>query len=194
MSNVKTIQRAVLLLAAALLSPGPDAAEAASPQQIGLPIGQPAPAFTAPDQNGREISLESLLKKGPVALVFFRSADWCVYCKLQLVDLQRNLWEIEATGGHLVGISYDSVEILKRFSDRRTITFPLLSDAGSKTIDAYHIRRKDAPEPWDGVAYHGTFILDQKGVIRAKLFQVSYRERPAVDALVLALKNARKEL
>ena len=189
---MKTVQLAVLLLAAALVSTGLDAAEVVSPEQIGLPIGQPAPAFTAKDQNGREISLESLLEKGPVALVFFRSADWCVYCKLQLVDLQRNLGEIQAAGGQLVGISYDSVEILKRFSDRRTITFPLLSDAGSKTIDAYRIRRKDVAEPWDGVAYHGTFILDQKGVIRAKLFQVSYRERPAVDAMLLALQQARE--
>jgi peroxiredoxin len=35
-----------------------------------------APAFTLKDQHGRDVSLDSLLKKGPVALVFHRSADW----------------------------------------------------------------------------------------------------------------------
>jgi len=179
------------LLVAVLLSSGVDAAEETSPEKAGLPIGQAAPAFALVEQNGKEVSLESLLKKGPVALVFHRSVDWCLYCKLQMVQLQRNLKEIEAAGGQVVGISYDSVETLKRYANRSKVTFPLLSDAGSKTIDAYDIRYKEAPAAVSGFARHATFILDQKGVIRAKLFQLSYQERSAVDALINALKEAR---
>ena len=52
------------------------AAEAAAPEKSGLSVGAKAPAFTLEDQKDRAVSLESLLKKGPVALVFFRSADW----------------------------------------------------------------------------------------------------------------------
>jgi cytochrome oxidase Cu insertion factor (SCO1/SenC/PrrC family) len=52
------------------------AAEPASPEKTGLAVGQQAPDFTLKDQNGRDISLSALLKKGPVALVFFRSAEW----------------------------------------------------------------------------------------------------------------------
>jgi cytochrome oxidase Cu insertion factor (SCO1/SenC/PrrC family) len=52
------------------------AAEPAAPENTGLAVGQMAPAFTLKDQNGRDVSLDSLLKKGPVALVFHRSADW----------------------------------------------------------------------------------------------------------------------
>ena len=52
------------------------AGEAAAPEKSGLSVGQKAPAFTLKDQNDRDVSLESLLKKGPVALVFYRSADW----------------------------------------------------------------------------------------------------------------------
>ena len=52
------------------------AAEPAAPEKIGLAVGQKAPAFTLKDQNDRDVSLESLLKRGPVALVFYRSADW----------------------------------------------------------------------------------------------------------------------
>jgi peroxiredoxin len=39
-------------------------------------VGQKAPGFTLKDQTGRDVSLAALLKKGPVALVFFRSAKW----------------------------------------------------------------------------------------------------------------------
>jgi peroxiredoxin len=108
-----------------------------------------------------------------------------------LVQLQTNLKEIEATGGQIVAISYDSTAILKRFATRSAIAFPLLSDTKSKTIDAFGIRNKEAPERWNGIPYPGTFIIDQKGVIWAKLFLDGYKERHAVEALVEALKNAR---
>ena len=62
---------AFLISAAVLIS-----AEPANPEKTGLPIGSKAPAFTLKDQNNRDVSLDTLLKKGPVALVFFRSADW----------------------------------------------------------------------------------------------------------------------
>ncbi|MCU1268598.1 MAG: putative peroxiredoxin [Acidobacteria bacterium] len=153
-------------------------------EEIGLPVGQRAPSFTLKDQTGRDVSLQSLVQKSAVVLVFYRSADWCPYCKQQLVDLQRNLKEIEAGGAQLVGISYDSLPILKRFASKR-ISFPLLSDSGSRTIDAYNIRGGD-----DGVARHATFIIDKKGIVRAKLFQVSYAERPALDALVKAIRES----
>jgi len=51
-------------------------AEPAAPEHTGLDVGEKAPSFTLKDQANHDVSLESLLKKGPVALVFFRSADW----------------------------------------------------------------------------------------------------------------------
>ncbi len=61
-----------------------------------------------------------------------------------MVQLQRDLKSIEDSGVQVVGISYDSPEVLKKFSDQMKITFPLLSDPESKTIEAYHIRNEAA--------------------------------------------------
>ena len=88
-----------------------------------------------------------------------------------------------------MGISYDSPEALKRFSDKAKITFPLLSDPGSKTIDAYHIRNEAARGKAEGVPNPGTFILDREGVIRAKLFLEGYRQRHTTEALIEAAKS-----
>ena len=52
------------------------AAEPAPPEHTGLAVGAKAPSFSLKDQGNHDNSLDSLLKKGPVALVFFRSADW----------------------------------------------------------------------------------------------------------------------
>ena len=169
---------------------GLNAAEVASAENTGLRIGQVAPAFSLKDQNGKEVSLDALLKKGPVALVFFRSADWCLACDLQLIKLQRHRQEIEASGGQLVGISYDSAKTLKCFAEKQAITIPILSDADSKTIDAYGVRDTQTVPAKKGVARHVTIIVDQKGVVRDKQFGVIFDERPGVNALVKALKDA----
>jgi cytochrome oxidase Cu insertion factor (SCO1/SenC/PrrC family) len=45
-------------------------------EQTGLKVGEKAPRFTLKDRQGAERSLDELLKKGKVALVFYRSANW----------------------------------------------------------------------------------------------------------------------
>jgi peroxiredoxin Q/BCP len=102
--------------------------------------------------------------------------------------LQRDLKLIEDAGVQIVGISYDDPKVLKTASERMKITFPLLSDPESKTIDAYHIRNEAAKGKAVGVPEPGTFILDQEGVIRAKLFLEGFRERHSTDELVKAAK------
>jgi hypothetical protein len=52
------------------------AAHSAPQDKTGLKVGAKAPAFALEDQAGKERTLEKLLKDGPVALVFYRSASW----------------------------------------------------------------------------------------------------------------------
>ncbi len=73
---MKSVRLIAAVAACSLLAPAAIAAEPAAPEHTGLAIGQKAPSFSLKDQADRDISLDSLLKKGPVALVFFRSADW----------------------------------------------------------------------------------------------------------------------
>ncbi len=67
----------------------------------------------------------------------------------------------------------------------------MLSDPESKTIEAYHIRNEAAKGKAEGVPRPGTFILDQAGVIRAKLFLEGFRDRHTTDALIEAAKSVR---
>jgi peroxiredoxin Q/BCP len=103
--------------------------------------------------------------------------------------LQADLATIEAAGIQLVGVSYDSVEVLAGFADKAKITFPLLSDAGSKTIIAYGLLNKEAKGKTAGIPYPGTLVIDRDGVIRAKLFLDGYRERHTAKDLIKAAKG-----
>ena len=106
-----------------------------------------------------------------------------------MVQLQRDLNSIEDAGIQLVGISYDEPAALKRFANQMKIAFPLLSDPGSETIDAYHIRNEAAKGRAEGVPNPGTFILDREGMIRAKLFLEGYSQRHTTEALIEAAKS-----
>jgi peroxiredoxin len=105
-----------------------------------------------------------------------------------LVQLQADLKKIEAAGVQLVGISYDPVQVLPGFTQKRHIQFPLLSDPGSQTIRAYGILNEKAKGRTEGIPYPGTFLIDQQGVIRAKLFHEGYRQRHSTDELIESAK------
>ena len=71
-------------------------------------------------------------------------------------------------------MSYDPVDILANFAKRRGISFPLLSDRGSKVIDAFGIRDESRK---DGLPHPGTFLIGADGRVKAKLFHEGYRKR-----------------
>ncbi len=113
--------------------------------------------------------------------------------------MQRDLKAIETAGVKVVGISYDSVEVLKAFADKQKITFPLVSDPDSKTITAYALKNKETAGKkfgkvdLDGVPYPGTLLVDKSGVVRAKLFVDGYRERHSVEELIKAAEALKKK-
>ena len=109
-----------------------------------------------------------------------------------MVQLQKDLKKIESAGIRIAGISYDSEETLREFADQQKITFPLLCDPGSKTIDAFGLRNKDVKRGsrQDGIPHPGTFLLDKDGIIRAKLFH-GVRKRHSTDELIHAAKEIR---
>ncbi|MGE3958175.1 MAG: redoxin domain-containing protein [Vicinamibacterales bacterium] len=181
--------------------------------KLGPQVGQTVPDFRLTDQNGKTWTRSSIMGPKGAMLVFYRSADWCPYCKTQLVDLQGRLETLRAQGLGVAAISYDPVPTLAEFATRRHITFPLLSDAGSATIKAFGILNplpaiafgpeKDDPDviaelrkyvsggqpnpSWAGIAFPGTFILDRQGRVVSRFFEDYYVERSTFANIMLRL-------
>ena len=167
-----------------------DSAGRRSNEAQGIAVGDSAPPFVLKDQNDREVSLEALLQHGPVAVVFIRSIEWCVYCQLQTVQLSENLSKLQATGGQVVVVCYDPPEKVKRFAKRREIKVPILSDPDSRTIEAYAMRAVNGAGDQIGSAQHGTFVIDRSRIVRSKPYLTSFEGQAAMDALAGALKDA----
>jgi peroxiredoxin Q/BCP len=99
---------------------------------------------------------------------------------MQLVQLQTDLNEFQEADIQVIGISYDSVKVLSDFSAKNAIQYPLLSDPDSKTIAAYGVLGPAGK----GVSRPEAFLLDSKGVIRAKLSFEWYAGPHLTDALL----------
>ena len=97
-----------------------------------------------------------------------------------------------ARGINVAAITYDPPAVLKHFAERRGITYPLLSDAGSRTIKAFGILNTNiaADNPVFGIPFPVTYLLDAKGRVKSKYFEEDYRERySAANILVREFKG-----
>ena len=93
----------------------------------------------------------------------------------------------EKQGLKFAAISYDSEEILKFFSDRHKLDYPLLADPDSKIIRAYSVLNGEATGMQEGFARPGYFLIDPSGIIREKFFEAKYRERLTGNSLLSKL-------
>jgi hypothetical protein len=108
------------------------------------------------------------------------------------VQLQRSLPDIKRAGLGLVAVSYDSQATLRAFADKHAITFPMLSDQGSKTITAWGILNREATGRSAGVPYPGTYVLDTSGRIVSRNFEQAYQERDSAASIIAALQQSAK--
>jgi peroxiredoxin len=178
-------------IASLLLVLGLTAPVAATPDfDLGPPIGTKAPTIgTLLDETGKPRSLESLMGDKGLVLFFFRSAAWCPYCQAQLMDLNSGVADIEKRGYNLAGISYEPPPVDADFIAKRDIRYPLLSDPRSEVIDRYELRDPQYP-PGNrayGVPRPIIFILDRDSVIKAKLYEDTFKKRPPVSLVIETL-------
>ena len=183
--------------------------------KLGPQVGATVPDFSLSDQHGKTRTLKSVMGPKGAMVVFYRSADWCPYCKTQLLELQSQYETLRKDGLGLVGISYDSQEILAAFSQQHGITFPLLSDVGSATIKRYgilntvaekglgpngkdpdvvaqvklYVSANGANERQRGTPFPGTFIVDRAGRVKARFFEDSYTVRNTVSSIRVRLND-----
>jgi hypothetical protein len=102
------------------------------------------------------------------------------------VELQSRYTDIKKRGLGLIAVSYDPPETLKKFADSRGITFPMVSDTGSRIIKQYGLLNESV-EPNTrsyGIPHPGTFILNKRGVVTARYFEDAYRERNTVASIL----------
>ena len=131
---------------------------------MALNIGNKAPAFCAPDENGKEICLKDF--KGKWVVLYFYSKDNTPGCTREAQDFTENLEEFEKLNAVVIGISPDSVESHKKFKEKKNLEVILLSDSGHKVIESYDVWKL---KKMRGKEYYGvvrtTYLINPEGKI-----------------------------
>jgi peroxiredoxin len=166
----------VAIAAAAIFTSSAHAQYKAEANAI-LQVGAKIPLLRGIDQFGKERDFENL--KGPKGLVilFYRSADWCPYCKGQLLSLQRATPHFKEKGIGLVGVGYDGPEILKFFTERYSVTYSLLADPRSEIIERFGVLNTTATGFTTGMSYPGYVYVSPDGRVQETFFEDDYHTR-----------------
>ncbi|TFG73863.1 MAG: peroxiredoxin, partial [Thermodesulfobacteriales bacterium] len=123
-------------------------------------VGELAPDFTLPDQDGELVSISSYLGKSSVVLFFYPKV-FSPGCTTQACHFRDSYEDFTDLGAEVIGVSSDSVESHKRFLDEYLFPFRLLSDEGGKIRKLY-----GATKGFGLLPGRYTFIIDKQGIIK----------------------------
>lgn len=127
--------------------------------------GQPAPDFTLPDQEGRDVTLSAL--RGTPVVLYFYPRDNTPGCTIEACAFRDARADYEAAGARVIGVSPDDVKSHAKFAGKRGLGFTLLADVGAKVCSAYGVWK---PKAMFGRVFPGvertTFVIGRDGVVR----------------------------
>ncbi len=171
-----------------------------------IKLGQQAPNFELPNQEGQVTSLTALLEKGPAVVTFYRGS-WCPYCNLQLRALQARLNDIHDLGAELIAISPQVPDDSLGKDEISQMGFQVLSDQGAKVAVGYGVawevpefllehmrvdRGLDLETVNNGngnvLPIPATFVISKEGVVVWRYVDVDYRTRSEPEDIIKALK------
>lgn len=174
----------------------------------GLQVGNVVPGFSLTNATGKRVSLDELLRKGPVIINFYRGG-WCPYCNLELLALQRALPEIKALGGQLIAITPESPDNSLSTAEKHKLTFEVLSDRDNKVAKLFGIAFEIPPylrKVFEGFgldlskhnasdAYQlplpATYIVNQDKTIVLAFASEDFRNRASISDILKALKEVK---
>jgi peroxiredoxin Q/BCP len=127
-----------------------------------LKAGDKAPSFSLQNQNGETVTLESF--KGSKVIVYFYPKAMTPGCTVQAQGLRDHIDAIHKAGAVVLGISPDPVARLKKFVEKESLTFSLLSDEDHAVADAFGVwgLKKFMGKEYDGI-HRITFVIDELG-------------------------------
>src|ERR1700756_3712319 len=170
-------------------------------------VGAPMPTFLLPDEQGRLVSLEDFLGKGPVALSFNRG-HWCPYCRINIDALARAEEEIAAEHRHIAAIVPDRQRFALWLKSDAKAPFPVLTDMdngyamtlGLAFYVGDELKQMMVSSGWDPAVSQGTdnwmlpipatFVVSTDGIIRGRFVDPDSRTRMAIEDMLAALRSA----
>ena len=143
-----------------------------------LEVGTKAPDFTLPDQNGEMRSLSDY--RGKKVVLYFYPKDNTPGCTKQACGFGELLPQFTEKCAVVIGVSKDSAASHKKFEEKYSLPFTLLSDVEKIVIQLYDVwkEKKNYGKVSMGVV-RTTYLIDEEGIIIKAVGNVKAAENPA---------------
>ncbi len=167
----------------------------------GLKVGDKAPMFSAKNQDGKEMNLKKLLKKGDVVMLFYRG-QWCPYCNQQLKKVNDSLQMIIAKGATVLAITPETAENIAKTIEKTNAGFSIIEDMNLAIMKSYKVNfavdentiakyknygidfEKANGSNSTNLPVPATYIIGKKGKIKYAFFDVDYKKRASVKDII----------
>lgn len=143
--------------------------------------GERAPAFTLPDQDGKEHSLAEYA--GKWVLLYFYPKDDTPGCTIEACTIRDQFKDFQSIGAIVLGVSTDSVASHKKFASAYELPFTLLADEHKEVVGKYGVFGE---KKFMGRTYMGTsrtsFLIAPDGTV-AKVYEKVKPEKHAAEVV-----------
>jgi peroxiredoxin Q/BCP len=140
-----------------------------------LKQGDAAPNFSGVDQDGQAVSLSDY--SGKKLVLYFYPKDDTPGCTAEACSLRDNYDKLKSAGYEVLGVSTDPVKSHKKFVDKYSLPFRLLSDTEKTVSEAFGVY---GLKKFMGKEYMGinrtTFLIDEKGIITEVIAKVDTKK------------------
>ena len=137
-----------------------------------LEIGTKAPEFVGTDENGKEVSLNDF--KGHKLVLYFCPKDSTPGCTAEACDLRDNYHRYLSLGYQVLGVSKDSPASHRKFIEKYSLPFHLISDPDCvilKAYEAWGLKKLYGKESWGTL--RTTYVIDGDGIITDAIGKVN---------------------
>jgi thioredoxin-dependent peroxiredoxin len=148
-------------------------------------VGQTAPTFTLPNQEGTPVDLSSY--RGKWVVLYFYPKDMTSGCTIEAHNFQRDLDKYKALNAVILGVSVDTVDSHKQFCTKDSLSFNLLADPDKKVVPEYGSLGNFGTAV---IAMRNTFLIDPQGKI-VKVW-TGVKPEPHSDEVLAALGEMQK--
>ena len=129
-----------------------------------LNIGDKAPAFNTFDSEKQPLNSESL--KGQKNLLLFFPAAFTSTCTKELCAMRDDITRYNNLKVKIIGMSTDSVYVLKKYKEEQTLNFTLAADFNKEICAAFGSQYEIFNFGMKGVAKRSAFIIDENNIIQ----------------------------
>lgn len=131
---------------------------------MALTVGDKIPDILGLNQNGVEVKAADY--KGKKLVLYFYPKDSTPGCTAEACNLRDNYSSLRKAGYEILGVSVDNEKSHKKFIEKQSLPFPLISDTEKILVEKFGVwgEKTLAGRKYMGT-FRTTFLIDENGII-----------------------------